>query len=71
MIIDNISYSGLQEIYDYLQQSYTEWTKRRIYGSTNRSRAVVYCDIDYEISDISPIEVLMLQVLTGGNAVYR
>lgn len=71
MIIDNISYSGLQEIYDYLQQSYTEWTKRRVYGSTNRSRALNYCEIDYEISDISPIEFLMLQGFTDGNGVYR
>lgn len=71
MIIDNISYSGLQEIYDYLQQSYTEWTKRRVYGSTNRSRALNYCEIDYEISDISPIEFLILQGFTDGNVVYR
>lgn len=71
MIIDHVSYSGLQEVYEYLQQSYKDWTKRRVYGSTNRSRALNYCEIDYEISDISPIEFLILQGFSDGHAVYR
>lgn len=71
MIIENVSYCGLQEIYEYLQQSYKDWTKRRVYGSTNRSRALNYCEIDYEIADISPIEFLILQGFSDGNAVYR
>lgn len=71
MIIDNIFYTGIEDVYNYLQEQYKDWTRRQLGGTANRARALNYCEIDFEISDISSIEFMIMKDFAGGNAVYR
>lgn len=71
MIIDNVHYSGIREIYNYIQPIYADWSVSNVMGSVHRDRALNYCSIEITLHDISPIEFLMLQKFTGGNAIYR
>jgi len=71
MIIDNIHYSGIREIYNYIHPLYRDWTVANVSGTAHRNKMLNYCNIIITLHDISPIEFLMLQNFTGGNAVYR
>lgn len=70
MIIDNIHYSGIREIYNYMQPMYQDWTVANASGTVHRNRMLNYCNIIITLHDISPIEFLMLQNFTGGTVVY-
>lgn len=71
MIIDNVNCIGFEDMYNYLQEQYKDWTSRRINGTNNKYRALNYCEVDFEISDFSPMEFLFLQGFSNGNVVYR
>lgn len=71
MIVDNIHCSGIREIYNYIQPLYKDWTSAHAAGSIHRGKMMNYCNITITLHDVSPIEFLMLQNYTGGNAVYR